>query len=322
MNSKKVIETIIKSHGPIKQVYWVACGGSLIDLYPAHFMMQAESSTIESGWYTSREFLISTPKKLGQHSLVVMCSHSGNTPESVEAAILAHKAGAAVITLTDCAGSKCDDPRFYTCVYPWGDDVPTLEIPSGISLSLAAELLYAQEGFAKYDAIYNGIHAMDTIVPAAKRKVQQELCEPFASLCAAHPFFYILGSGANFSQTYGFAICSLMEMQWQHCAYIHSGEYFHGPFEATEPGVFYFLQMGSGACRAMDERALAFLQTHTDQLMVLDTLEYGMDAVDPSVRDYLDSVLLYAMNVELRAARGRKLNHSPETRRYMGVETY
>ena len=42
--------------------------------------------------------------------------------------------------------------------------------------------------------------------------------EKFADLCEENKFFYILGSGANFSQTYGFAICSLMEMQWQHCS--------------------------------------------------------------------------------------------------------
>lgn len=322
MNAKNVIESVLKEKGTIKQVYWVACGGSLIDLYPAHFMMNAESSTIESGWYNSKEFLLSPPKKLGKNSLVIVCSHSGNTPESVESAVVSHEAGAAVITLTDRAGSKCDDPRFIAWVYPWGDGVPTSQIPSGISLSLAAELLKAQEDFDKYDAIYDGIQKMDGIVAAAKTKVNEELGEKFANLCAENPFFYILGSGANFSQTYGFAICSLMEMQWQNCAYIHSGEYFHGPFEVTENGVFYFLQMGSGACRPMDQRALDFLKTHTDRLMVLDTLEYGMDAIDPSVRDYLDSVLLYAMNVELRAARGKKFDHHPEIRRYMGIEKY
>lgn len=322
MNAKNVIEEILKEKGRIRQVYWVACGGSLIDLYPAHFMMNAESGTVESGWYNSREFLLSTPKKLGKNSLAVVCSHSGNTQETFDAAVLAHEAGASVITLTDGKGSKCDDARFISWVYPWGDGVPTAEVPSGITLLLAAELLRAQEGFAKYDALCSGIQKMDGIVTAARAKVNAELGDKFAEDCAQNPFFYILGSGAAFSQTYGFAICSLMEMQWQSCAYIHSGEYFHGPFEVTEKGVFYFLQMCSGACRAMDERALAFLKTHTDRLMVLDALDYGMDAVDACVRDYLDSVLFYAMNVELRAARGRKFDHSPEIRRYMGIEKY
>jgi fructoselysine-6-P-deglycase FrlB-like protein len=152
--------------------------------------------------------------------------------------------------------------------------------------------------------------------------VNAELGPRFAALCQEHPFLYVLGSGPNFSQTYGFAICSLMEMQWQHCAYLHSGEYFHGPFECTEPGVFYFLQLGSGSGRGMDERARRFLETHTDTLLVLDALEYGMDAIPAAVRDYLDPAFFYAMNVELRAARGQVFGHDPDTRRYMGVVDY
>ena len=91
MNAKTMIEGILKEKGAVRQVYWVACGGSLIDLYPAHFMLNAESATVESGWYTSRDFLLSTPRKLGRDSMVVVCSHSGNTQEAVDAAILAHE---------------------------------------------------------------------------------------------------------------------------------------------------------------------------------------------------------------------------------------
>lgn len=322
MKAKNVITEILKEKGEIRQVYWVACGGSLIDLYPAHFMINAESKTIESGWYNAKEFILSTPKKLGEKSLVVVCSHSGNTQESFDAAVLAKEAGASVITLTDGKGSKCDDERFISWVYPWYDAVQTIEIPSGITLALVAELILAQEGFDKYDSLMNGIAKMDTIVENAKRKVNEKLCSEFADKCKKHEFFYILGSGATFSQTYGFSICSLMEMQWQNCSYVHSGEYFHGPFEVTENGVFYFLQMGSGKCRKMDERALAFLKTHTDEMMILDAKEYGMDEIDEEVADYLDPILFYAMNVELRAARGKLFDHPVETRRYMGVIEY
>ena len=87
--------------------------------------------------------------------------------------------------------------------------------------------------------MYEGLKQMDALLPAAREKVNAELGDRFAELCQQHKFFYILGSGPNFSQTYAMAICSLMEMQWQHCSYIHSAEYFHGPFEATQDGVFY-----------------------------------------------------------------------------------
>lgn len=322
MDAKTAIKQVKEKNGDIRQIYWVACGGSLVDLYPAHCMVMAESMLVESGLYTSREFILAAPKKLGKSSLVVLCSHSGGTKETLDAAELALAKGAAVITMTHAPGSKADSGKWISWVYPWGDDQKTCDIPSGISLSIAAELLASQEEFQAYDALMEGIGRMDAIVRAAKERVNAELCDRFAALCKEHDFLYILGSGSTFSQTYGFAICSLMEMQWQHCAYLHSGEYFHGPFEATEKGVFYFLQKSSGRCRPMDERAEDFLKTHTDALMVLDAMEYGMDSIDPAVRDYLDPVMFYAMNCELRSARGRVFDHDVDYRRYMGKVPY
>lgn len=322
MNAHDIIAEVLKAHDHISDVYWVACGGSLIDLYPAHYLIQRESTTLVSNWHTAAEFNTDVPARLGAHSLVVVCSHSGNTPEAVAAATLAADKGAAVVVLTDNAGSKIDQDRFAVWVYPWGDDVATAQVPLGICPMLAAELIRAQEGFAKYDALVDGIAKMDGIIAAAKQKVNAELGPKFAGLCQKHDFLYVLGSGPNFCQTYGFAICSLMEMQWQNCAYVNSAEYFHGPFECTEPGVFYFLQMSAGSTRAIDQRALDFLKSHTDTLMVLDAAEYGMEAVDASVRSYLEPALFYAMNVELRAARGRVFDHDPDYRRYMGKVAY
>lgn len=151
--------------------------------------------------------------------------------------------------MTDCEGSKIDNGKWTTWVYPWGEGVPQAEVPQGIGALIAAELLDQQEGYEALADMYEGLKQMDALLPAAREKVNAELGDRFAELCQQHKFFYILGSGPNFSQTYAMAICSLMEMQWQHCCYIHSGEYFHGPFEATEPGVFYFVQLGSGECR-------------------------------------------------------------------------
>lgn len=340
MEARNVISNIIRTHGTIRQVYWAACGGSLVDLYPGHCLISRESTITESGLYTAEEFLLAPPRKLSSSSLVILCSHSGGTRETLEAAELALDKGAAVIMLTNRADSPAAKGRYFketkegvneqaaqkeswiTWVYPWDEALHAAEIPGGIVLSLAAELVKAQEPFEAYDALMDGVSKMDSITDRALQKVHEELCEPFAKACKDHDFLYILGSGCTFAQTYGFAICSLMEMQWQHCAYIHSGEYFHGPFEVTENGVFYFLQKSSGCCRKMDQRAEDFLRTHTDSLMVLDALEYGMDEVDLKVRDYLDPILFYRMNCELRSARGRLFDHDVDYRRYMGKVPY
>ena len=322
MNAHDLIQEIIERKGKIENVFWIACGGSMIDLMPANELLKREATTFASTVYTAREFCLMAPKSLGPKSLVVACSHSGNTQEVVDACEMALAAGAEVVTMTDYAGSKIDNGKWTTWVYPWGKGESQAEVPQGIGVLMAAELLDQQEGYEALADMYAGLKQMDALLPAAREKVNAELGDRFAELCQKHKFFYILGSGPNFSQTYAMAICSLMEMQWQHCSYIHSAEYFHGPFEATQDGVFYFLQMGSSECRAMDERALAFLKTHTDTLMVLDAKEYGMEAVPASVRAYLDPVLFYAMNCELRAARGKVFDHDPDFRRYMGVVEY
>ncbi|MCI1664785.1 MAG: SIS domain-containing protein [Atopobiaceae bacterium] len=322
MNAHDLIKDVIKEKGTIKTVYWVACGGSVIDLYPAHCLINAESTSIDSEVYTAREFKIMAPRKLGSNSLVITCSHSGGTLENYEAAELARDRGAAVIAMTNNAGSRIDNGEWPCWVYEWGNDVPTAQIPSGMSLSLAAELVNEQDGYEDLDTLMAAIGQIDGIVAAARTKSVADMGDRFAHMCKEHDFLYILGSGPNFSQTYGFAICSLMEMQWQNCCYLHSGEYFHGPFECTEDGVFYFLQMGSGRFRPMDERALDFLKTHTDSLMVLDLLDYGMSDVAESVRDYLDPVVTYAINCELRAERGKLFDHDPDVRRYMGKVEY
>lgn len=68
MNAKEVIRQVKEQCGIIRQVYWTACGGSLVDLYPAHCMLMGESTIVESGFYTAREFLLATPKKLGKRA--------------------------------------------------------------------------------------------------------------------------------------------------------------------------------------------------------------------------------------------------------------
>ncbi|MFR3924528.1 MAG: SIS domain-containing protein [Collinsella sp.] len=309
MNAHDLIQEIIERKGKVENVFWIACGGSMIDLMPANELLKREATTFTSTVYTAREFCLMAPKSLGPKSLVMPAATAATRRRSSTAARW-RGAGAEVVALTDCEGSRSTTEVDHLGL-PWGEGVSQAEVPQGIGALIAAELLDQQECYEALADMYEGLKQMDALLPAAREKVNAELGARFAELCQQHKFFYILGSGPNFSQTYAMAICSLMEMQWQHCCYIHSGEYFHGPFEATEPGVFYFVQLGAGECRPMEERALAFLNTHTDTIMVLDALEYGVGDVPASVRSYLEPIFFYNMSCELRAARGKVFDHSP-----------
>lgn len=97
MNAHDLIQEIIERKGKVENVFWIACGGSMIDLMPANELLKREATTFTSTVYTAREFCLMAPKSLGPKSLVVACSHSGNTQEVVDGCEMALAAGAKVV---------------------------------------------------------------------------------------------------------------------------------------------------------------------------------------------------------------------------------
>ena len=48
MTPKELIDAVLDEKGTVKQVYWVACGGSMIDMIPASYLVNAQSSYVQS----------------------------------------------------------------------------------------------------------------------------------------------------------------------------------------------------------------------------------------------------------------------------------
>lgn len=78
----------------------------MIDLMPANELLKRDATTFTSTVYTAREFCLMAPKSLGEKSLVIACSHSGNTQEVVDGCEMALAAGAEVVAMTDCERLK------------------------------------------------------------------------------------------------------------------------------------------------------------------------------------------------------------------------
>lgn len=106
------------------------------------------------------------------------------------------------------------------------------------------------------------------------------------------------------------------------CCYLHSGEYFHGPFECTDEDHLYVLLMGTGAARVMDERCLTFLEKYGKKYEIIDAEELGIGEIDESVNEYFCPMLFYNMTVAYRTALQNKRQHPLDMRRYMGVVEY
>ncbi len=318
---EEVIQNIMNER-EIKDVFFAACGGSLVDLYPGYYFINKESRTMHSYWLPAREMVVSPSAFLNENALVIICSHSGNTPECVEAGELAVERGAAVVALTNHTGSKVDRDDFNTIVYEWKDSTHQKDKPQGIVMRMLNELMRKQESsYAKYDQMAEGLEKVDGIVRAAEKKVLNRTWL-FAEKYSEEPFLYIMGSGASYSQAYGFSICSLQEMQWMNCCYLHSGEYFHGPFECTDEKTLYILMKGTGEPRRFDDRAEEFLKKYAVKYEIIDAEELGMTEISADVNEYLTPMLFYQMTVSYRTALQNKRQHPLDMRRYMGVVEY
>lgn len=140
----------LKARGEVNEVYFVACGGSQAVLMAGQYLFDRESN-VPSHVYTANEFVYDTPKNLCERSLVISCSHSGNTPETIAATKLAREKGAMTIALSNLEGSELWEAAEFPVHYDWGKDVSDSDKNKGILYGLLFNLLNVLAPNAKWD---------------------------------------------------------------------------------------------------------------------------------------------------------------------------
>jgi len=305
----------------VTDLFFVACGGSYALMLPNQHVVDRESASITGVAINAAEFKARAPKRLGKGSVVILCSHSGTTPETVEAAEIANAAGALTIALTIAPASPLARVAHHTIVYTHAPMTMTADHSPAILYRLTFGILAARDGNGKLADLEAGLAALPALVDGAIA-TSKDAVAAFAESHKREPVIYTMGSGASFGVAYSFAICILQEMQWVHSAAIHAGEYFHGPFEITDFDVPFIQLVGVGPSRAMDERALAFAQSYSRRMTVLDARELGVETLPESVAEYLAplvfSPVLRAHADKLADAKGHPLT----VRRYMWKMDY
>lgn len=309
----------VKDRNP-KNIYFVACGGSLAYMYNQQYILDRETS-IPSFVLSSNEFIHRCPKALGPDSLVISCSHSGNTPETVEATAFARRKGA----LTVAYSFKVDSPLWlaaeYKLHYDWGPEADAYEHRAGMALRFVFGLLDAMQPSPLYRKALEAAKGLQGIFARNKAKFVAE-ADAFGSSHKREPIIYTMGSGPVYGEAYSFAICLLQEMQWVHSAAIHSGEYFHGPFEITDFDVPFLLMKTAGETRPLDERALAFASKFSRKVTVLDAEDFDWTGVDKELKSYFSAPIFGAVLRSFAERLAEHRGHPLSVRRYMWKMEY
>ena len=304
----------------INHFYFVACGGSQAFMMPAQFMFDREIA-IPSSIYSSNEFVHMEPKALGPDSVVITCSHSGNTPETVKAAEIARAKGATTIALSNLEGSPLWEASEYPLHYDWGKDADASDLNKAILYSLIFKILNAIAPCEKYAKGIASVENVDAVIERARVQFEDTLKE-WGRKYKREELIYTMGSGACYGEAYSFAICLLMEMQWMHSSCIHSGEYFHGPFEITDFDVPFIIIKGLGSTRPLDERAYNFCKKYSEKIMLIDCETFDMTGIDEEVREYFAPLVAGAVLRYLADFFAYERGHDLSVRRYMWKMEY
>lgn len=314
------IKEIIALRGGLKHVYFVACGGSKAAIFPGLYLLQSEARSFGATTYTSNEFVHAVPKELDERCLAVICSLKA-TPETVEAVKTANRAGAITIAMTGNMETGMAKVGQYVVTYSNGDEQIYSDSNQSNSLRIGFELLHQLEGWDKYEKAMDAYKYIDDIISEGKEHLLADARE-WAEREKDEPIFYVLASGPNYGVAYSMCCCHFMEMQWKHAVCLHTGEYFHGPFETTDKELPMVLLMSEGRTRALDERCLRFLNTYAKNFIVIDFKELNQGRIDADVAEFFNPVVLIPIERYYVAQMAEIRGHSMDDRRYMWKVEY
>ena len=279
--------------------------------------MNANARVLRTGFYTDNEFNYATPAACDDSSIVIACSLGGNTPETVAAAKLAREKGAKVIAITHKADSPLAANADYTIVHGFEKNYAAKLEKMNNVLMLAVEVLNQYEGYDQYEDMVTGYNKIYDAIENAVSYVTPS-ARAFAEAYKDAPVIYVMSSGATAKVAYSFSICLLMEMQWINSGSFHDGEFFHGPFEIVDKDVPFLLFMNEGRTRAMDSRALDFLNRFEAKTTVVDAKDYGLTSYVPSsVAEYFSPMLITGVVRVYAEQLAIVRNHPLSQRRYM-----
>lgn len=309
----------LDANGGLKQVVFVACGGSFASSYPARYLLNQESSLRVQG-YNASEFVNATPKNIDKNSLVIATSTKA-TAETVEALKVANAKGAVTVALSGYPDSLTSQAGRYFITYyhadEWYQDPSLVHCNSqGTALKIAFWLLKEYDNYAGYDKAMEAFEMLPEIYGNAYKNVKADAAE-FAMTYKDDTVWNVMSSGAAWEVSYSDAFCFFQEMQTVHCVPIHSGEYFHGAFETCDKDLAILLFKSVGRTRPVDERAERFLNKFAGHHWIIDAAELGLNRLDESVAEYFNALVMHPISKQFITAMADVRMHPMTYRRYM-----
>jgi fructoselysine 6-phosphate deglycase len=301
----------------MRSVWFLACGGSLYASSPAGYLLSRSVRSFTAHRVHASEFNYIRPAAVGPDSLVVVGSHSGKTPETLEAIKTARSLGVRKVV---GIGRDADSPLAQGVDEMFAyNSKETVWEPKQVLLAYLAHGLLTASGdqdAAVQEVAAASYAALPGVLRAAVASQDGALAQIAAKL-SDEPAIQVLGSGPNEDVARCLAMCYLQEMQWLNAAAFNAGEFFHGAFEVVTESMPVILFMGRDATRPAAERTARFLDKYTKLGFRLDAASLDLPGIAEESYAEIDPIVLGSVAVRLAQHFEAVTGHSLDIRRYM-----
>lgn len=314
---REIVEAV-RARG-VRTVYFVGMGGSWASSIPSITLLQRSTKEFATYNVNAREFSALYLDRVDEATLVVASSHSGGTPETVQAAREAAARGALVVGLAIDA----DNPLAQTAQFmlTYGSSL-TITGPKYMLLTQLCMALLEESG-ARYD--YAGFRANLERLPAAAERATVQAEPAVAAIAQAYAGrdnINVLATGSLLGLGYMLSVCFLVEMQGKHATYYNSADFFHGPFELAVDQEPYIVLAGTGTTRPLSERLFAFFDRYHAQYQVVDAADFDLHEIDPEFRELLEIVPMATVTSRIAEYFEPLTGQNLDARRYMHKVAY
>ena len=300
----------------LRNLFLLGSGGGYLAHEGLQYLLETRSTKVPTFAISANEFIYRSPAALGPGSLVVLASHTGTTPEVVEAAAFAKARGATVATTTrypDSPLAKAGDVA-WTYEHDWDAGDPKQFMLSYLGLAILRET--GELSAVEHAAFVRTLEALPEALLDAVREAEPLNARIAAALKDA-PVIYVIGAGPNHGTAYCLSMCYLQEMQWKHAASFDAAEFLHGAMEVVVDDTAVIQFLGEEATRPIDERAKAFLQKYTRNAWFVDSKDLTLPGIEPSMRPFASHFALDAVMSRLARHFEAASGHDLKNRRYM-----
>ncbi|MGN8895708.1 SIS domain-containing protein [Flavonifractor sp. HCP28S3_F3] len=290
-----------------RNLCWLGIGGTWASCLQAETHMK-ERSSLELFVENAAEYLTTGSRRVGEGTIVIISSVTGNTEEMVEGVKAAKAAGAKVLGFIDVETAELAHMTDWTISYPANEQLKFFMV--------ADRFMYNRGEFPEYDDYYAQLDAHLARDLVEVEKTADAFGAQFAQKHHDDKLHYFVGAGNQYGSTYSYAMCYWEEQHWIRTKSIHAAEFFHGMLEIVDRDTPVTVFVGEDAQRPLALRVAKFLPRVCGNYTVIDSKDYSLPGINENYRGNLSHLVTHAVTQRIDAHMEAINCHPMEIRRY------